>query len=149
MRNILFALLFITACSPSYQRCKDKYGAESLVTYKDSTVYLIDTVRTKADTLSGEVSLEELLAGDYVKETTKQKTNIELKKGKIEYRNICKPETYYINRKFKYTYVITKTQTFKDQSVAQKAYDSIKLWWWLVLIAVIFVTAHLINAVKK
>ena len=151
MRNIIFVLLALTAwsCAPSYQKCKSLYGGDSLVTFKDTTVYIHDTVYVKADTVGGEVSLEDLLAGDYVNETPKQKTSIGLKKGTIQFQNICKPEVYYIRKKYKYRQTITITKTFKDQSVAQKIYSSVKWWWWVILAAMIFSVGYLINASKK
>lgn len=138
----------ICSCAPSYQRCKNLYGGDSLVTFKDTTVIIYDTVYVQADTVSGEVSLEDLLTNDYVNETPKQKTNIGVTNGKLQYRNICKPDTFYIRKKYKYTYVITKTQTFKDQSVAQKVYSSVKWWWWVILVAMIFAFGYLIRAFK-
>lgn len=150
MKNILLVLVFLCLQScVTYQKCKDKFGGDTLVTFKDSTLIKHDTIYVQADTMGGEISLEELLTNDYVKDSVRQKIVIKYKDGKIKYVNICKPQTIYKTdtlfvRQTKYV-----TNNFKDQNMFQKIYSKIKWWWVMLLIAVIFVTAYLINAVKK
>ena len=149
MKNLLFVLVFLGLQScVTYQKCKDKFGGDTLVSFKDSVYVIHDTVYVQADTMSGEISLEDLLTNDYVKDSVRQKIVIKYRDGKIKYVNVCKPQTIHETDTVYIKHTKYVTNHFKDQTVFQKAYDSIKWWWWLLLIAVIFV-AYLINAAKK
>ena len=103
----------------------------------------------QADTMGGEISLEELLTNDYVKDSVRQTIVIKYRDGKIKYVNVCKPQTIHETDTVYIRHTKYVTNNFKDQTVFQKVFDKIKWWWWLLLIAAIFVTAYLINAAKK
>ena len=152
MKNLILNIalaLTICSCSPSYQACKNKFGSDSLVSFKDSTVYRIIDLQIPADTMGGEVSLEDLLVNDYVKDSTKQKIEIKYRDGKIVYVNICKPEKIHHTDTLKIRTKITITKNFKDQSILQKVADKIKWWWWVILVALIFGVGYLKNSFKK
>ena len=151
MTKLLFILWLLTAwsCSPSYQKCKSLYGGDSLVTYKDSTFYVYDTIYVKGDTMGGEVSLEDLLTNEYVKDSVRQTVVIKYRDGKIKYVNICKPQMIHEIDTVMVRITEYISNNFKDQSVAQKIYASVKWWWWVILAAMIFSVGYLINASKK
>ena len=145
MKNILVILVIFVSLQScvTYQKCVQKYGGDTLVTFKDSTYAIHDTVYVQADTMGGEVSLEDLLTNDYVKDSVRQTIVIKYRDGKIKYVNVCKPQTIHETDTVYVRHTKYVTNKFKQDQ------PKIKWWWWLVLIAVIFVTAHLINAVKK
>jgi hypothetical protein len=144
MRSILFTIFLMSgtwSCSPTYQACKDKFGYDTLVVFKDTTFIIYDTVRINGDTLGDEISLSDLLGG-YEKETHRQITRIIYKDGKIKYVNICKDSIIYRTHKIYYSY--------KDKTVNYfKKILEIKWWWWLILIAMIVSVGYFIQSFKK
>ena len=146
MKNLLYIALVLTMCScVTYQKCKEKYGNDSLVLYKDSTFVKHDTIYVKSDTMGGEVSLKDLLSNDYIKDSARQTIVIKYKDGKIKYVNICKADTLYKFDTIRISHTKYVTNNFKDQSFLSKF-----KWWWLVLLAVVIAcVGYFIQAVKK
>jgi hypothetical protein len=154
MRYIFIILIALSLQScVTYQACKDKYGMtqDTVYVYKDTTIYVHDSVFVKSDSMQGVVAVGE-------SESISKDLSVVFSEdsGKIKYKAKYKPHYVYINKSFKITERYKTTTTIWKTPVE-------KPWWkfrvphftfrelCLIFLAILlfFTCGYFINAIKR
>lgn len=130
----IILLLLLQSCV-TYEKCQQKYGNN--ITRID-TVFVHDTITVQGEQKSGEWSLEDLLGGDTLSDSSNRTTvTIWKYRDKIIHKWRTKDSLIYIEKKI----LCPECQTaiFKSDPL------TVKWWWWLILAVVLFAFGYLIR----